>query len=216
MRKVASVVVVIAAAAASADAKPCPKAEIEKQLPKLNKDIAASGLTPTITGCVEGKFAGPGWIAYYTLSNPKAARPDDGGVVFVKTDGTIGTLYFGDGEGSSKADASAVDLDGDGVDEVVAMISTTGEGSGQKLLVSRVKGDKIEQLLSKGFGDGGGGLTCTTKMSIETRGKTKVVVLTASQKGKMTQQGPWGSECALSPGKHVFAMANGKVEEAAK
>ena len=82
-----------------------------------------------LSACVWGNFDGPGWIVYHVVPWPKGSKAEvgpDGGRVFVREDGTIAATDFG--EGLERVDVKAIDLDGDGTDEIVEEVRRSAEG----------------------------------------------------------------------------------------
>jgi hypothetical protein len=211
----------IAAMTSTAYAKPCPRDIAKKVAPAYKSaDLDASRIR--IRACVWGKLAGEGWLVYHVLPWPadsKAETAPFGGVAFVTADGKIAASFQGNGE-EAEVDARAVDLDGDGVDKVVAVWMFTdrlGPAWGDMLQVAHVHGGEIA-FAWQPISAGGVGVVCKGKLAdVRAAGKKKQLVVTVKEvsrpKRDANPDAPPPEECPLGAGRHVFDYVNGQLVE---
>ena len=215
--------VIVAVIGGNAAGEPCPK-DIRTKLVGEYDD--GTGRAPMdakriqIAACVWGKFAGPGWYVEHLVpwaKDSKAEVGPPGGEVFVAKDGTIAASHFS--EGATPLEARAIDLDGDGVDEIVITnkwTSTMTPESGERLSVERVNDSKIDSLFSKNISAHSGFRSevtdCTGKLAIEAvAGGGKQLVVTV--KVKHDTDVP----TCMTAGRHVFRYTKtGGVQEVVK
>jgi hypothetical protein len=170
----------------------CPSDLAAKLVGQYTGETAATDIQ--IGACEWGRFAGPGWIVFHHVPHPPGRAVDvgpRGGRVFVDQAGQIVAAEFS--EGMEHPVVQAVDLDGDGADEIVATHRWFGMASaGEQLSVWRVAGKKVESLgtvsLSYEMENGDAGVKCSGTLEVvdaPTRGRQLVIVSTLEIRGGM-------------------------------
>jgi hypothetical protein len=198
---------------------PCPK-KIQSLLRPRYSDEQVDPDDIHVGACVWGNYGQPGWIVHHHIPWPPGSQAESapfGGQVFVTADGKIAASNGQDMGSDSTEDVRALDLDGDGVDEIITQTrwsSSMSPESGESLVVQRVTGDKIEEIFSRPVSyevsGGPGSVRCGGRVTFRTRpGGGKQIVLTGSTprgKGEPSDRCP-------AVGKHVFEYAGGEIKE---
>jgi len=174
--------------------------------------------------CVALHHQGPRWLVVGWH------EPDSGPVAQVSAlfDATSGAVLWKDGVGAfdyeryaverdSGGDWTAVDLDGDGDDEVIAIDGTMAEGYDVKVL--RVRKLTNEGLASAGeipFGESNGAAAPEPGQEISCHASWKVVPVdhgASRLELDVTNDGPVPAQSCLSPGRHVFTWTGDALVE---
>lgn len=197
---------------APAARKACPENAVELVAPTYPDEHAIR-----ISACAWGNFAGPGWmIVHFVPPAPMSEAGTDGGVAFVAASGKL--VASVNGAGSEDADARAIDLDGDGVDELLVRTRWHADMapiSGESLRVMRVTGTTIEDLadLTTSYRVLGPSseYRCTGSVATqsETTGRGKQIVVVT----QVTGESKLGDERCLAQGRHVFHLRGNELRE---
>ena len=197
---------------------PCPT-DLPARLIRLYPNAASTGRRVEIAACVFGNFAGPGWIVVHFTPFASGAKPEvapDGGEVFVRASDQSIVARTAIGDSSEGNDVRALDLDGDGVDEIVTLSAQSATGdvvwSAESLAVSRVRGTQIVSLFFRRISEDApdDDRRCKGTLTVEPGPDgARYLVVTSTRHGK-------GAKDCLAPGRHVFGLSGGRMKEIRK
>ncbi len=164
-----TVILVLLARMAAAD-PPCPA--------KVTQQVAAALKAAKVSACTAGRFPGAGWfvVAVDGTVRHRAVLVGDKLVAQARDDGARTTVAL-----------TSVDLDGDGIDEVVEDTKEQRTGTIEKhATVLRVNGAGVDSLLdvvtsSEGSDPWASSTRCEATWTTASAGKAKDLVITTSQ-----------------------------------
>jgi hypothetical protein len=197
----------------------CPEAKPLGAL--LAKSFAVSADAVGDAVCAPGRFPKPGFVVYTTLPDPGDSTNSFSRLAVVSSDGALIAKLDGAPDkdrlaSTDSIDALAVaDLDGDGVDEIVATKSSAYKYSPTTagVAVFQVSGSSVKQLLYRGFAftsaddpEGNEGTeVCSGKFEVA----SSTLVVTGRVTGPIAKFAKDKPECV--DGREVYALRAGAM-----
>jgi hypothetical protein len=175
----------------------------------------------TTAGCREARFGEPGWLVHLWLERGELGdddyRSELHAVAFTAGWEIVARNAPEPLDAAARAalqpsELQLVDLDGDGMDEIVELVAVVRDGTWfQTLLVGRVYGKRIETIFDRDTGYDNSDtnqrrvMLCRSRLSIDGEtGKSRGIVVE-------TEGGPDG--CPLEIGTHRFVLRGENIEE---